>query len=61
MSTTLLEDLMGWRLQQQHKHDLGETHAIDSINMLSNYELLELISEYIEDNLEQKGDSKRGY
>lgn len=41
---TLYEYVTAEPLRQQHKHDLGEHFAEDQINALSNWELIELIS-----------------
>lgn len=44
---TLFGALTGWRAHQRNKHDLGETYVEDSINQLTQYELLREISDYL--------------
>lgn len=45
--TTLWDEIMGWREQQERKHG-PHCSAVDSINALTNAELLEEISTALE-------------
>lgn len=45
---TVYDAVMGWRLDQQHKHDLGSKHAEDQIDSMSHHDFLLEISEAIE-------------
>ena len=45
---TLFEQVTGWIYHQQNKHGLGEDYAENLINNMSNFELLQAISEALE-------------
>ena len=46
---TLLEQVTGWLEHQARKHDLGEGYAEKYVNDWTNYELLQHISEALEE------------
>jgi uncharacterized protein YpiB (UPF0302 family) len=48
MRKTLLEQVTGWMTHQQHKHGLCDDYAEQTVNQMSNYELLVAISEALE-------------
>lgn len=45
---TLFEEATDWLYHQQRKHGLDEDYPKQAINGMSNWELLKLISEYLE-------------
>lgn len=45
---TLFEQVTGWIYHQQNKHQLGEDYTENLINNMSNFELLQAISEALE-------------
>lgn len=51
---TLFDIVMEPHLKQQHKHDLGDGYADRMINELSNVELLQAMSDALEELLEER-------
>lgn len=46
---TLEEVMTKWRIEQAHKHGLGEDFVQDIINKMSNYEFMVALSEALEE------------
>jgi uncharacterized protein YpiB (UPF0302 family) len=46
---TLVERVTNWMVCQRDKHDLGETYVEDRVNAMTNMELLDAISDALEE------------
>lgn len=46
---TLFERVTGWMAHQRDKHDLGENYVEDKVNAMTNVELLQAISDALEE------------
>jgi uncharacterized protein YpiB (UPF0302 family) len=42
---TLFQEVTGWLYAQQYKHELGEGYVEKTINQMTNFELLQAISD----------------
>lgn len=47
--TTLFEHVTGWMYHQQRKHGFDEDYPEQLVNRMSNWELLQCISEFLEE------------
>src|ERR1700731_2423223 len=50
---SLFNEVTGWMTRQKNKHDLGEGYEARLVNEMSNYELLEIISDALDKILKE--------
>lgn len=46
---TLMDSITNWMTIQKNKHDFSETFESDTVNQMTNFELLEAISRALEE------------